>query len=441
MRTRRWSVVAVAIGLASPAPSDDAQSAWPTKQWTTGSPQSVGLNVAVLDSINAEITAGRYGYIDRMIVIRRGRLVYDRSYQQDYDRAYHDSVHVRGPLNPHEYTGPYNYYDPWWHPFYRRGDLHTLQSVTKTITSMVIGTAVTRGDFPNLDTPVLTFFDTTAVANVDARKRRMTVRHLLTMTSGLDWNESLPYTDPKNTATALEESADWTKFTIDRPMATDPGTIFNYNSGASALLAYVFARATGRDIEEYAAQQLFAPLGIQRWFWKRSPTGLPDTEGGLYLEPRDLAKLWYLVLKDGVWDGHRVLSHEWVRGSVTPAIATGPAPNSPRYGLSWWLYPFARDSAQYYWAGSGFGGQLPIALPDEDIVVVFNAWNILPGQRRLPLRAILGRIVNAVSDTKSPRARPNADNDTPRLMARSKYRTRRVVTRLGFPAATTPRAK
>ena len=400
VRTRRRSVVAVVIGLAAPAFSADAQSAWPTKQWTTGSPQSVGLNVATLDSISAEITAGRYGYIDRMIVIRRGRLVYDRGYRQDYDRAYRDSVHVRGALNPHEYTGPYNYYDPWWHPFYRRGDLHTLQSVTKTITSMVIGAAVTNGDFPALDTPVLRFFDTTSVTNIDDRKRRMTVRHLLTMTSGLDWNESLPYTDPKNTATALEESADWTKFTIDRPMAMDPGSTFNYNSGASALLAYVFVRATGRDIEEYAAEHLFAPLGIQRWFWKRSPTGLPDTEGGLYLESRDLAKLWYLVLKNGEWDGRHVLSRDWVRASVTPAIATGPALAAPRYGLSWWLYPFGRDSTQYYWAGSGFGGQLPIALPDEDIVVVFNGWNILPGQRRLPLRAILGRIVNAVGDAK-----------------------------------------
>ena len=346
----------------------------------------------MLDSISAEIAAGRYGYIDRMIVIRHGRLVYDRSYAQDYDRAYRDSVHVRGELNPHVYTGPYNYYDPWWHPFYRRGDLHSLQSVTKTITSMVIGTAVTRGDFPSLDTPVLSFFDTTTVANLDARKRKMTVRHLLTMTTGFDWNESLPYTDPKNTATALEESADWTKFTIDRLMAADPGAVFNYNSGASALLAYVFVRATGRDIEEYAARQLFAPLGIQRWFWKRSPTGLPDTEGGLYLESRDLAKLWYLMLKHGDWDGRKVLSDDWVRTSVAPAIATSSAPGAPRYGLSWWLYPFGRDSAQLYWAGSGFGGQLPIALPDEDMVIVFNGWNILPGQRRLPLRAILGRM-------------------------------------------------
>lgn len=399
MRAHRL-VVAIAIALAATASSAAAQKSWPAKEWPTGTPQSVGLNAAVLDSIDAEIAAGRYGLVDRMVVIRHGRLVYDKSYKQDYDVAYRDSVHVKGALNQHAYTGPFNYYDPWWHPYYRRGDLHTLQSVTKTITSMVIGTAVTRGDFSSIDTPVLSFFDTTAVANVDGRKRRMTVRSLLTMTSGFDWNENLPYADPRNTAIGLEESADWTKYTIDRPMATEPGTVFNYNSGASALLAYLFVKATGQDIEEYAARHLFAPLGIQRWYWKRSPTGLPDTEGGLYLEARDLAKLWYLVLEQGEWDGHQVLSKDWVHASITPSIATSQAPGAPRYGYSWWLYSFGRDTSEYYWAGSGFGGQSPIVLPNEDMVVVFNAWSILPGQPRLPLRAILTRIVTGMTGGK-----------------------------------------
>ena len=381
------------------------QGTWPTKQWPTATPGTVGVAAAVLDSIDAEIRAGRYGYLDRIVIIRHGRLIYDRSYRQDYDRAYADSVRVRGPLNAHEFTGPYNYYNAWWHPFYRRGDLHTLQSVTKTVTSLVIGAAVTRRDFPSLDTPVLSFFDTSAVANVDARKRRMTVRHLITMTAGLDWNESLPYTDPKNTATGLEESSDWTKYTIDRPMAAEPGTVFNYNSGATAVLAHVFYRATGVDIEEYAARHLFAPLGIDRWFWKRTPSGLIDTEGGLYLEAKDLAKLWYLVAKGGTWNGQMILSTDWVNASMTPAIRTSPAPDAARYGFAWWLYPISGDTTQFYKAGSGFGGQFPVIMPNEDMIVVFNAWNILPGRPRLPLRPILTRLRAAVTDTRVSEAR------------------------------------
>jgi CubicO group peptidase (beta-lactamase class C family) len=171
-----------------------AQAPWPTKGWQTTTLQEVGLSAAVLDSIDAEIKAGRYGYVDRVLVIRGGRIAYDRSYRHDYDRIYGDSARKPGPLNPHDATGPYNYFSAWWHPYYRRGDLHTLQSVTKTITSVIIGAATARGEFPSLDTPVLSFFDTSEVKNIDDRKRRMTIRHLLTMTAGLDWNEGLPIT-------------------------------------------------------------------------------------------------------------------------------------------------------------------------------------------------------------------------------------------------------
>ena len=215
---------------------------------------------------------------------------------------------MRSPLNAHDPTGPYNYYNPWWHPTYRRGDLHSLQSVTKTVTSVVIGTAVTRGDFPSIDTRILSFFDTAQVRNIDDRKRRVTVRHLLTMTGGFDWNEDLPYVDPSNSAVNMEASYDWVQFTIDRPMAREPGTQFGYSSGESQLLAHIFRRATGVDIEEYAARHLFAPLGIERWFWKRTPAGLVDTEGGLYLEARDLARLRYLFLRVGNWNGTQGVS-------------------------------------------------------------------------------------------------------------------------------------
>jgi CubicO group peptidase (beta-lactamase class C family) len=204
-----------ALLLSVASPTAYAQTPWPTAQWTTTTPQAAGLNVAVLDSIDGEMKAGRYGYVDRMLVIRHGRVAWDRSYKQDDAKAYGDSVNKSGALNGNDPTGPYNYYSTWWHPYYQRGDLHTLQSVTKMVTSIVVGAAIARGDFPGLDKPVLTFFPAGAVANVDDRKRRMTVRHLITMTAGIDWNEGLPYADPRNTATGLEVSPDWVKYTID----------------------------------------------------------------------------------------------------------------------------------------------------------------------------------------------------------------------------------
>ncbi|MGE0439090.1 MAG: serine hydrolase domain-containing protein [Gemmatimonadales bacterium] len=373
-----------------------AQVRAPGNTWPVTTPQAAGINGAVLDSVAAEIAGGAYGYIDRMLVIHQGRIVFDRSYRYDYDTIYGDSARARSALNAGHPTGPYNYFNPWWHPAWRRGDLHTLQSVTKTVSSIVIGVARTRGDFPSIDTPILRFFDTTKVANIDARKRRVTVRHLLTMTGGFDWNENLPYIDPRNNAVAMEASGDWVKYTIDLPMARDPGTEFNYSSGETELLAEIFFRATGVDIEEYAARHLFHPLGIERWYWKRIPTGLIDTEGGLYLEASDLARLWQLFLQNGVWNGERVLAADWVKESVTPAVRVANRPGSSSYGLKWWLHPHPEDSARFVWAGSGFGGQLPVAIPDRELVVVFNGWNILPGGRGLPLRAVLARIVKAV---------------------------------------------
>lgn len=384
------------IGIPG-APDARAQTAWPAERWPVATPRAVGLNAAVLDSIDAEIRAGRYGYVDRFLVIRRGRLAYDRRYRHDYDRIYGDSARLATTLRTHDRAGPYNYFNAWWHPYYRRGDLHTLQSVTKTVTSIVIGTAVTRGEFPSLDTPVLSFFDSGTVANVDDRKRRMTIRHLLTMTAGLEWDENRPYGDTANTALGLEGSYDWIEFTIDRPMAEEPGTRFNYNSGATELLAHVFRRATGVDIEEYAARHLFAPVGIREWYWKRTPAGVVDTEGGLYLAAEDVARLWYLFLKEGTWNGRQVVSRDWVSASLTPAADPGGRAGA-RYGLKWWLYPNPTDTTRVVWAGSGFGGQVPVAVPEDDLIVVVNQWNILPGQPSLRTLPTLARILNGVTD-------------------------------------------
>ena len=377
------------------SPCAIAQDEWPTKRWPTSTPAAVGLDAKALAEIDADIASGKYGYVDSMLVIRRGKMVYDKSYKHDYDRIYAEEAKNPGPLNSHDPSGPYNYFNPWWHPFYRRGDLHTMQSVTKTVTSIVIGVATLRKEFPDIDTPILKFFDPGKVANVDDRKRRVTIRHLLTMTGGFDWREDLPYSDPNNTAIRMEASPDWVSFTINLPMAREPGSIFNYNSGESQLLSHIFRVATGKDIEEYAAEHLFAPLGITDFFWKRSPSGLADTEGGLYLRSYDLARLAYLFLKNGAWEGKQIVSTEWVKASVTPAVSVSP---TIKYGLKWWLFAYGQDNARFAWAGSGFGGQMPIIIPEYEIVVVFTGWNIHDDpNKRLGHRVAIGRLVHAVA--------------------------------------------
>ncbi len=364
----------------------------------TVAPQTVGLDPAALAAFDADIVSGKYGNVDSLLIMRHGKVAWDKTYARDYDKAYGVHLNENGALNAHDPGGPYNYFNPWWHPFYRRGDLHTLQSVTKTVTSAIIGVAVTRGDFPPLDTPVLKYFDASKVANIDERKRRMTIRNLLTMTSGLEWHENLPYADPKNSASMMEASADWVQFAIDQKMSDEPGARFDYNSGVPMLLAHIFRAATGQDIEEYAAKNFFAPLGIDRYYWKRIPFGLADTEGGLYLERHDLAKIVTLFLQKGLWNGKRIVSEQWVRDSIAPSVDVGTRPGV-KYGFTWWLYPYGKDDARLTFAGSGFGGQVPIAIPEYDIVIVATAWNILGGPG-LSYRVAIDRVLAAITDGK-----------------------------------------
>jgi len=390
MRRRDFVLVAFAIFILVLGVHAQSPETWPVS-----TPQAVGLDPKVLAGLDADIAAGKYGYVDSMLVIRHGRLVYDRSYPHDYFQIYGKEAKEPGALNAHDPTGPYNYFNPWWHPFYRRGDLHTMQSVTKTVTSVVIGVAKARGEFPDLSTPILKFFDESKVANVDERKRRVTIRHLMTMTGGFDWDEDLPYSDPNNACSQMEASFDWVQFTVDRKMAREPGTVFNYSSGETQLLSHIFQAVTGRDIEEYAAEHLFAPLSIERFFWKRSPSGPIDTEGGLYLNPHDLAKIAYLFLEKGVWQGKPIVTPEWVMESVTPKVEVGTS--GVKYGLKWWIYPYG-DGSHAAWAGSGFGGQMPIIVPEHDLVLVFTGWNILPDRPRLSHREAIDRVLQAVLD-------------------------------------------
>ena len=377
MRTRRLTIALLASILF--APHVIGQGRWPTNGWPAAIPASVGLDPAPLVALDGDIAAGKHGYVDSMLVIRQGKAIYERSYRHDYDRIYGELAKIKGPLNP-DPKGQFNYYNPDWHPFYRRGDLHTLQSVTKTVTSILIGVAVTRKEFTDLDTPVLKFFDMSKVANVDERKRRLTLRHLLTMTAGLEWNEDLPYSDPNNTAMQMEASDDWVKFAINRPMAHEPGAVFAYSSGASELLSHVFKEVTGKHIDEYARKHLFGPLGIRRYYWKRTPTGLADTEGGLYLRPQDLAKIGYLYLRNGLWNGRRFLQADWISASVTPAVSE--ARGGMKYGFKWWLLPYADAPDRLAWFASGLGGQRLVVVPEYDLVVVFTGWNIDPNRPR-----------------------------------------------------------
>jgi CubicO group peptidase (beta-lactamase class C family) len=358
------------------------------QDWPKAEPQAVGLDAAKLAAFDADLVGGSYGFVDTMLVLRCGKQAYERSYPRDYGKIYGDRAKTAGPLN-HDVNGPYNYFSPEFHPYYQHRDVHTMQSVSKTVTSVTIGAAMQRKEFTaDLDTPILKYFDAYKIANVDDRKRRITLRHLLTMTAGLEWHEDLAYDDPKNSADVMEAQHDWVQYVIDQPMVSEPGKEFVYSSGVSQLLSHIFKQVTGKTVDDYAKTYLFKPLGMD-YYWKHSPTGLPDTEGGLYLAPRDLAKIGALYLNGGKWNGTQIVPQEWVKLSVTPHVQV--AEEGWKYGFQWWLGPRGKPE-RLAWAARGFGGQELLVVPEYNTIAVFTGWSILPsteGKRYDKLERVL----------------------------------------------------
>jgi CubicO group peptidase (beta-lactamase class C family) len=194
----------------------------------------------------------------------------------------------------------------------------------------------------------------------------------------------------------MEATRDWVAYVIDRPMAYEPGTHFAYSSGVSELLAYIFRVETGQDLEDYARSHLFEPLGIHEYHWKRSPLGEVDSEGGLFLPDYELAKIGELYRHFGLWQGRRLLAEDWVRDSVKPRTDPG---DGSSYGYQWWLEPYG-DGSRHAWAGLGFGGQYVFVMPEDGIVAVTTAWNIL--DPKYYDRTILEKLRRAVKPFTCP---------------------------------------
>ena len=367
-------------------------------EWQIAQPAAVGLSKEALSAIHQDIEHGRYGYIDAFLVARHGKLVFEQYYEHDYPSIYGQEAATPGALVVNDPSGPYNYFNPWWHPYYRHTTLHSMQSVTKSVVSALVGIAISRGEFPDLDTPVLQFFDETGVDNVDQQKRDMTVRDLLTMSDGLLWDENLPYNDPENSFAVMAKAHNWVQYTLDLPMGTEPGTVFNYNSGATLILGHIFRLATGIDIEEYAVEHLFAPLGIDDYYWDRTPYGLTDTQEGLYVSARSLAKIAQLFLQKGRWQNKQVIPASWVEESTAPHYPTGKA-GDEAYGYLWWSQPYTfKETTLRAYFGKGFGGQRPIFLPELDMVIVLTGWSILPGQPFFHAMEAIERVTTAITE-------------------------------------------
>ncbi len=203
--------------------------------------------------------------------------------------------------------------EAYFHP-YTADIRHQVASATKSVISMLIGIAIDQGYLRSVDQPLLDFFPGRRIANVDAQKQAVTLGHLLSMTSGLACQ------DRSGTDAEMQRSRGWVQFVLDLPMARTPGAEFSYCSGGPHLLSAILEKATGLNTRDFANAKLFTPLGIpavSEMEWVADPQGYASGGYGLYLTPRNMAKLGYLYLKQGQWAGQHLVPAQWVPASST----------------------------------------------------------------------------------------------------------------------------
>jgi len=314
--------------------------------------QSVGIDGALIAKLVADIRAGKYSSVHSLLVLRSGKLVTEEYFQGEDERRGQALGSVR----------------------FDATTLHDLRSVSKSVTSALFGIALASGAIRDIDTPVLQYFPEYEDLQTPER-RRIRLRDVLSMTSGLDWDEdSRPYGDPLNSETAMDAASDYYRFVLSRPVAAPPGERFRYSGGDTMLLAAVMERATKQRLSKYAQQVLFRPLGIESYEWITYPDGTPIAASGLRLLPRDMAKFGLLYMQHGQWRGTQVVPEAWVKASTSAQAKVSDRPfGFQNYGYQWWLGA-ARDDAHTPWIMAvGYGGQRIMLIPSRDLVLVMTA--------------------------------------------------------------------
>lgn len=355
------AVLTEGYAVADEAPVDDRTRApYPVTSWPEATPRARGMDPAPLTELVATLRAGEtIPDIHGLLVIKDGYLVTEA------------------------------YFDGW-----NADRKHTLQSVSKSVTSALVGIAVARGVLRDVEERILDFFPwREEVEHLDSRKRAIRIEDLLTMRSGTDYTEGFSGS-PHSRLNALDRG--WDRFYLDRPMLTWPGRTFRYDSGGVILISSLIEARTGAHADAFAARHLFAPLGILDVRWSRNRERHPHMGGGLHLRPRDMARFALLYLRGGRWRGQQVIPESWVRESTRPHLALErPARRVTGYGYLWWIHAPAAGDGLDIVAAHGFMGQYIFLVPEHDLAVVVTAGARGAGQRA-PIEFLYSHVLPAV---------------------------------------------
>lgn len=309
--------------------------------WEASSLDTEGVDLERIEALIRNILNGRFENIHSVLLVKNGKLVLE------------------------EYFYGYN-----------RDKTHQLRSATKSVTSILVGIAKDQKRINSVDQTLYEIFPEYEELDWSAPKNRITVKHVLTMTAGLDWNEwTYPNRDPRSSSYKISRSDDLIAFVLGRKAVQSPGENFNYSSGLSLVLGAVIKNKTGVNANVYAEKYLFNPLNISEFSWQQGPDGVVYTcggEKGLWLKPRDMAKIGFLYINNGNWKGQQIVSSEWVKESTAAHVNAFFA--GSEYGYQWWRGEkvIGTKSIKVFYA-AGHGGQYIFVCPSMDLVAVFTS--------------------------------------------------------------------
>lgn len=306
-------------------------SQWPTTRWLTASPEEQGIDSA---GIAAAVDACGSRNLHSFVLVRNGCLVAE-GYSQAWDED----------------------------------KLHPVYSIAKSFTSAVAGMAIDMGLLEGVDQRAGDFFP--ELAAKDVRKSEITIAQLLSMSSGLAWNNR-----GEQSSIEMADAPDWLGYVLERPMAEAPGTVFRYCNGNAHWMSGLLQQAIGIPVALYAEHKLLRPLGVRSFGWGADPQGITIGSWALYLTARDMAKFGLLYLQGGLWEGEELVSRSWVEASVQlrqrPVFRDG---TQGGYGFNWWLKPISNDIPALVFYAAGSGGQRIFVVPEWNLVLTTTGNN------------------------------------------------------------------
>ncbi len=326
----------------------------------TGTLKSAKLDEAKLVAGTNEILKGTYANIHSVLIFRHGKLVYENYFTGEDVNNHVGSI---GVVTHTQQT------------------LHDMRSVTKSVVALAVLVAHSQGRIKDLDQPVFDLFPE-YVNFAQGEKKNITVRHLLTMTPGLEWNEAFSYANPTSSAFQMNRAPNTIEFVLSRKLVNKPGTTFEYNGGTTQLLTAIIKRATGSDIYAYTTKYLLTPLGITNHHWAKMKNGAPDADSGLRLRSRDMAKIGLLIANKGRWNGQQIIPKKLIHDAVSEHIQipqekeASALGDRQAYGYQIWKFSFVEAKKRVHLIElSGNGGQKVYIDQANNVMAVITAGN------------------------------------------------------------------